>query len=203
MKFLPSYEDYRSMYNWAFLNSLLLALLGASNIQGWVYYIFEKDVTFISHGIAVALVFMLVVAGKMAWNTCKETKGIHSLKRKIRQATEERGPHWITARSSELREVMRNKLMGGISLLPWMAGVVLFIGVLGTVLGLIIGLKDVTPESVASLSSAVPTVASLIKGLSVAFHTTLVGGVCALWLQCNHYLLTKEKVNQFNHIFGD
>jgi hypothetical protein len=41
-------------------------------------------------------------------------------------------------------------------------------------------------------------VAQLLVGLSVAFHTTLVGGLVYLWLRINHFMLVQGQAKLYS-----
>ncbi|MGB0551804.1 MAG: MotA/TolQ/ExbB proton channel family protein [Alphaproteobacteria bacterium] len=56
----------------------------------------------------------------------------------------------------------------------------MFLGLVGTVIGFIVALSGVDPESVCGASAAGPMVTKLILGMSIALYTTLVGAVLYL-----------------------
>ena len=96
------------------------------------------------------------------------------------------------------KEIMRNELVGYTAFIEFSATIALAIGVLGTVIGLILGFANVDPTLLSNVANAGPTVAEVLKGLSVAFHTTLVGGVANLWLRTNHFMLEQASVRVYN-----
>jgi len=67
------------------------------------------------------------------------------------------------------------------------------LGLIGTIIGIVIALKGVDPEAITDPSKAVLMITSLIKGISVAIHTTLVGTVGYFWLTLNVHLLYKHR----------
>ena len=70
------------------------------------------------------------------------------------------------------------------------ANSLVLLGLIGTVIGFIIALSGVDPQSVADVDKIAPMVGELIRGMSVALYTTLVGSILSLWLTINHHILT-------------
>ncbi len=70
-----------------------------------------------------------------------------------------------------------------------------FLGLIGTVIGFIIALSGVDPNAATEIDSVANMVATLISGMSVALYTTLVGAVLYVWLTINHRILTSGSVN--------
>lgn len=183
---------------WSIINFFWAALLAACWHQGWLSYIFEKDVTFISHGIAVGGILVLILS---AWKTFQVSRQLrnHAVMRadyinKIKQ--------WGETARADLREALKTNLMSYVSFVEYFATSALAVGVLGTVVGLVMGFSTLNPSDVANIENAGPAVAQLLKGMSVAFHTTLVGGIINLWLRTNHYLLVQGQSNLFSKIMG-
>ena len=194
---LPSLQN-TLLHKWIALNAFCFALAAAAYSQGWVTYIFEKDVSNVSYMLAIGGViglaisfFKAVALNKREKNVEAESKGFH---KKVYTALSP------SICSSEMRESLKNNLMSNISIVPMIGNILLFLGVLGTVAGLIIGFYGITPASVSTVSGMVPVVAGLLKGLSIAFHTTLVGGIFSLWLQLNNFLLTQSSSGIYQKI---
>ena len=81
------------------------------------------------------------------------------------------------------------KLSQRIVLVRHAAGSLVLLGLIGTVIGFIIALSGVDPESASDVQSIAPMVSSLIEGLSTALYTTLIGSVLNVWLMINYRLL--------------
>jgi len=75
----------------------------------------------------------------------------------------------------------------------WLADMLMFFGLTGTIVGAIIAFSGVDPEQVSNVDNIIPMVSSLIYGIGVALYTTLVGSVGYVWLSFLHHLLNKEK----------
>ncbi len=66
---------------------------------------------------------------------------------------------------------------------------------IGTVIGFIIALSGVDPDTAKNADSIATMVATLINGMSVALYTTLVGAVLHIWLIVNYRILTSGTVD--------
>ena len=56
-------------------------------------------------------------------------------------------------------------------------------------IGFIIALSGVHPDAAADVSSIGPMISTLIRGMSIALYTTLVGSLLNIWLMVNVRLL--------------
>lgn len=185
-----------SLSKWAVVNALWLALLGACWHQGWLQYVFDKDVTYISHGIGIASLLVLILC---FWKQLRLSR-LMSRSELLIQAYAERVLKAGADRRAEVREALRNELMSYGAVIEYFATFALAVGVLGTVVGLVMGFSTLNPADVANPDNAGPAVAQLLRGLSVAFHTTLVGGIANLWLRTNHFLLMQSSVSLYNKV---
>ena len=84
---------------------------------------------------------------------------------------------------------LKLKLASRIAVVRHIAGSLVFLGLIGTVIGFMIALSGVNPEDAADISAIGPMVSTLIGGMSVALSTTLVGAVLNIWLMVNYRLL--------------
>ena len=96
--------------------------------------------------------------------------------------------------------MVRLKLSHRIAIVRHTANSLVFLGLVGTVIGFIVALSGVDPESVSSAEAVGPMVAKLIQGMSITLYSTLVGAVLYLWLIVNHRMLASETVNLINTI---
>jgi biopolymer transport protein ExbB/TolQ len=88
-----------------------------------------------------------------------------------------------------LLAVVRIQLVQRISVIRHIAGNLVLLGLIGTVVGFIIALSAVDPTTAGDVRSVAPMVAALVNGMSTALYTTLVGSILHIWLMCNHQLL--------------
>ncbi|MBE0627801.1 MAG: MotA/TolQ/ExbB proton channel family protein [Burkholderiales bacterium] len=69
------------------------------------------------------------------------------------------------------------------------AGILIMLGLVGTVIGFIVALSGVDPQQVPTVENVAPMVARLINGMSIALYTTLFGSVLHLWLMVTQRIL--------------
>ena len=84
---------------------------------------------------------------------------------------------------------LKLKLASRIAVVRHIAGSLVFLGLIGTVIGFMIALSGVNPEDAADISAIGPMVSTLIGGMSIALSTTLVGAVLNIWLMVNYRIL--------------
>ena len=89
----------------------------------------------------------------------------------------------------------RIKMGSRIGIVRHIANTLVFLGLIGTVLGFIIALSGVDPDLASDVKSVGPMVSTLINGMSVALYTTLVGAVFNIWLMINYRLLASGTIN--------
>lgn len=193
MDWFSSFSRNGLIYRWIVINILWASLVGAAYSFGWLQYIFTKDETFITHGIVLAFLPVLIL-------TLRKALRLNGLFKRTSELSATYHKAASLADRTDVREALKNKLMASNAAISFSASALLAVGVLGTVTGLIIGFSDVTPQAVSDATNAAPTVATLLKGLSVAFHTTLVGGICNLWLLCNNFILNQASAILFAKI---
>ena len=70
-----------------------------------------------------------------------------------------------------------------------MAGTLVLLGLIGTVVGFIIALSGVDPDKASDFDAVAPMISTLIQGMSTALFTTLAGAVLNVWLMINFHLL--------------
>ena len=70
-----------------------------------------------------------------------------------------------------------------------------FLGLIGTVIGFIIALSGVDPSRATEVDNVARMIATLISGMSVAMYTTLAGSVLYVWLSVNHRILANGSVS--------
>jgi biopolymer transport protein ExbB/TolQ len=90
---------------------------------------------------------------------------------------------------------LKLKLVTRISIVRHIGNSLVVLGLIGTVIGFIIALSGVDPETVGDVKAVGPMVSTLIQGMSVALYTTLVGAVLNIWLMINYQLLAGGTAN--------
>jgi biopolymer transport protein ExbB/TolQ len=90
---------------------------------------------------------------------------------------------------------LRLKLSSRIAAVRHIANSLVLLGLIGTVIGFIVALSGIDSRSVADVDAIGPMVSSLVEGMSIALHTTLVGSVLNVWLMIGYRLLEGGTVN--------
>ena len=80
-------------------------------------------------------------------------------------------------RRSTKSQMVRLKLSNRIAFVHHTANSLVFLGLVGTVIGFIVALSGVDPGTISIAKAVGPLVANLIQGMSIALYTTLAGAV--------------------------
>jgi hypothetical protein len=187
-----SSDPYRSVLvlRFALLNVLAFALLGAATIQGYVGMVLDADRTYLSVIIFAVFLAGLAICAHKVWQTSGEIDALN-------------GPQGL--RASSLAHLikfdenntptvqdgsMRLRLAQRISVVRHLANTLVLLGLIGTVLGFIIALSGVSPEQASDVNAIAPMVSTLIRGMSTALYTTLIGSILNVWLMANFQILS-------------
>jgi biopolymer transport protein ExbB/TolQ len=87
------------------------------------------------------------------------------------------------------------KLTNRIVVVRHIANALVFLGLIGTVIGFIIALSGIDPESASNAENVSAMVTTLIGGMSVALYTTLIGAVLYIWLIVGYRILVTGTVD--------
>lgn len=63
------------------------------------------------------------------------------------------------------------------------------LGLIGTVIGFIIALSGINPNTASNASSIQTMISAMILGMGIALHTTLLGAILNLYLMINLWIL--------------
>jgi hypothetical protein len=179
------------------LNLVAGALLGAAWLKGWVGVVFSGDSTQLVLVITIVFAFGLASCARKIFLTSSE---INQLKdagphRSARVARYLEGLRGRDAPSRGLAaSALKMKLGARIASVRHLANSLVFLGLIGTVIGFIIALSGIEPDAAADVEAIGPMVSTLIDGMSVALYTTLVGAILNIWLMVNYRLLESGTV---------
>jgi hypothetical protein len=183
---------YVLLLRFALINLLGFALFGAAYIQGWVDKVLLGDQSYLSIVIAVVFVGGLAFCALRVWQTSRDINQVKVFN-PLSSSTTADYIAKLRGRNGESRGILastlRLKLSQRITAVRHAAGSLVLLGLIGTVVGFIIALSGVDPESASDVKSIAPMVSTLIGGLSTALYTTLVGSVLNVWLMINYRLL--------------
>jgi hypothetical protein len=195
---------YLLLLRFALINLLGLALVGAAYAQGLVEMVLVADGTYLS-----ALIFFVFLGGLglcayKIWQTSRELNQVRSFDPLVASRAAEYIAQ-LRGLSGEGRGILaaslRLKLTQRIAAVKHIAGSLVLLGLIGTVIGFIIALSGVHPESAADVKAITPMVSTLIAGMSTALYTTLVGSVLNVWLMINYQVLAGGTVKLITALF--
>jgi biopolymer transport protein ExbB/TolQ len=148
--------------------------------------------------IGAVFLFGLVSCARKIWQTSAEMNQVRQADlpgdtriARYLASVRRRDGHARTLAASALKL----KLAARISSIRHLANSLVFLGLIGTVVGFIIALSGVNAEAAADVDSIGPMVSTLIGGMSVALYTTLVGAILNIWLMTNYRLLEGGTIN--------
>ncbi len=183
---------YLLMLRFVLINMLGFALLAAAQIQGLVGMVLAADQTYLS-----ALIFFVFLGGLglcalKVWQTSQDLNQVRAFDPlEASRAAEYMGQ--LRGRGGDSRAILasslRLKLTQRITVVRHVAGTLVLLGLIGTVVGFIIALSGVDPERASDVTAITPMISTLIAGMSTALYTTLVGSVLNVWLMINYQML--------------
>ncbi len=190
--------SYLLWLRFSMVNMAAFAVVGVAYMQGWVDMVLVADNTGLSLVILAAFVIGLALAAHKTLQTSRE----------LNCAREFDPPRWSRAaryleatsgRNADSRAMVASalklKLATRISIVKHIGNSLVVLGLIGTVIGFIIALSGVDPDTVGDVKAVGPMVSTLIQGMSVALYTTLVGAVLNIWLMINYQLLAGGTAN--------
>jgi len=187
----------------ALFNIVAVGLLAAVYLQGWLDGATSGYTAWLTIGISAVFVFGLLLCAQRIWRTNCELNDAGQTD----PPDTSRVGHYLTkvaGRPAESRTIsanlLRNRLGNQITIVRQTADSLVFLGLVGTVIGFIVALSGVDPQASAQLDEVATMVATLVAGMSIALYTTLVGAVLHVWLMVNHRLLATGTSNLFNAI---
>jgi biopolymer transport protein ExbB/TolQ len=188
--------QYLLLVRFGLINLVCMSLLAAAYLQGWLDAILKADLVELSGAITALFVYGWIHCAIAVWRTSQELNGVDEA---APQADSHAGQY---LRALELENanhevasgVLRLRLTNRISVVRHVANSLVFLGLIGTVIGFIIALSGVDAEAASDAERVGGIISNLISGMSVALNTTLVGAVLYVWLIVNHRLLTTGTV---------
>lgn len=181
----PIAQRHGLLLRFALVNILALALVGAAAGQGWIGQLLAAEGS--AYSIAIALVFAagLILAGHRAGQL---SQALNEVRRFAVDEAPPAPPYLHAAAGADgqsraiLASTLRLKLIARIAPVKHIANSLVLLGLVGTVVGFIIALSGVEPEAAADVGAIGPMISTLIAGMAIALHTTLVGSLLHLWL---------------------
>ena len=180
------------------INAVALALAVIAWLQGLVAPIFATDTTYLTHLIVAVFAVGLATCLRRIVQISRELNAV----KEGRPAPGTRAGQFLAqARDTDsqgrasLAGALRLKLSSRIAGVRQFANNLVLLGLIGTVVGFIMALSGVDPDTVGDAAAIAPMVSNLIEGMGVALYTTLVGSVLNIWLMLNCRLLETASVS--------
>lgn len=200
--------SYVLLLRFALVNLLGFGLLALAATQGFVGQVMAADRTYLSAAIFVVFLGGLAVC---AWKMVRTSRELNRV-RNFNPLVASRAAEYLakirgnsSAGRGILADALRLKLSQNIAVVRQTAGSLVLLGLIGTVIGFIIALSGVDPETASDVSAVGPMISTLISGMSTALYTTLIGSILNIWLMVNHQLLASGTVKLITAIqeFGE
>ena len=204
----PWLYRYLLVLRFAVFNMVAFGLGVAVYFQGWLEGALEGYTAWLSGTIFLVFLFGLGLCADRVWRTSRELNDIRDgLPRPGSRAA--KYVDAIAGQRADTRilraSILRSRIGNHIAVVHQTANSLVFLGLVGTVIGFIVALSAVDPQSSVSVDNIAPMVATLLKGMSIALYTTLLGSVFHLWLLVNYRMLSTGAMHLFNAIvdFGE
>ncbi len=189
---------YLLFVRFALVNTVATALLVAAYLQGWLDGVLTAYLMELSVVIFLVFLYGLVLCGVQIWRHSVELNDVKAgtadpRSRAGRFMSQIRGvnPESLSIKADALRLKLTDRIVG----VRHIANSLVFLGLIGTVIGFIIALSGVDPAAGTEVENVAAMISVLINGMSVALHTTLVGAVLYIWLIINYRILVTGTVD--------
>lgn len=189
---------YLLLVRFALFNLVAAGLTAAAYLQGWMDGLIKAHLVELTLVIVAVFMFGLVTCTARVWQTSRELNDVKA----GRPAPRSRAGRYVAGVRNGDREsrsvqasVLRLKLTNRIAIVRQVANILVFLGLIGTVIGFLIALSGVDPQAASDVERVAPMVSKLIQGMAVALNTTLVGAILYVWLIVDHRILATGTLN--------
>jgi hypothetical protein len=194
---------YLLVIRFVLINVVAIGLVGAAYLQGWLAGLFVSHTLILTGTIFLVFLYGLMLCGIKVWRTSAE---LNDVKTGSPDPDSRAGKFFrsVETNYAESRTVrvgmLRLKLSHRIVIVRHIASSLVFLGLIGTVIGFIIALSGVDAKAITEVENVAPMVSTLINGMSIALYTTLLGAVLNIWLTVNHRILATGTVDLITSI---
>jgi biopolymer transport protein ExbB/TolQ len=194
------YRRYLLLLRFALLNATAAAFIGAVWMQGWLDQMFATDSYHVVKLICIVFLFGLQ---QCAARIIKLSTELNELD-EVGSRGEGRHAGYLRAAAAldgsgraALAGTLRLKLATRLASIRYIAGLLVLLGLIGTVIGFIIALAGIDPAAAGDLQAIGPMVSQLVEGMAIALYTTLAGSILNIWLMLNYRLLEHGTVHLY------
>lgn len=160
------------IYKLIILNVLAVVWLATSDFQTkWFRDLFFSDTTKINYFTAGLFLFASLMLLWEAWQINRQVNA-HA----TGEVFESSGDLWVTD-------------------LDWLersAGWMLFLGLIGTLYGLMISLSAVNTGNLSSIEGIKQIAVQMMAGLRIELSTTIIGAIASFWMEVNFAMVVRE-----------
>lgn len=185
------------------LNVVAAGLVSSVYLQGWLDDSLQGYTGWLTLLICAVFVFGWLICAARIWRTNFELNAAADGQPPV-SSRAAKYLESVAGKSAEARTIcaglLRNQLGNQIAIVRYTADSLVFLGLVGTVIGFIVALSGVDPRASTQVEEVASMVGTLIAGMSIALYTTLVGAVLHVWLMVNHRMLATGTSNLFNAI---
>ena len=189
---------YLLVLRFMLVNLVAVSLLVAAYLQGWLDGFFTSYTMELSAAIMLVFLYGLVTCGARTWRITVE---LNDVKVGNPKPSSWAGKHLRNVRDSDPARhsvhagALRLKLSNRVAGVRHIANSLVFLGLIGTVIGFIIALSGVDPAATTDVDNVAAMVSTLVNGMAVALYTTLVGAVLYVWLIIDYRILATGTVH--------
>jgi hypothetical protein len=189
---------YLLVVRFALINLVAFSFLAATYLQGWLKPLTNSHLWELLALIAAVFLYGLAICAWRIWQTNSELDALDAPgdatvpgeAGRFLAMTRGKSSDFIAAQSG----ILRLRLTNRIAIVGQTANALVFLGLIGTVVGFIIALSGVDPEAATDASRIAPMISKLINGMAVALNTTLEGAVLYIWLLIDYRILASGTV---------
>lgn len=182
----------------ALFNAVCFGLFGWAWFAGWAQMVLENDASYITWVIGA------LFAIGWFWCACR----VAEFTSYLNETSANKG-YWLNlwrggtvtsrdgstrigmgmSRTPALRESIQIRLASKIAPVRQMAGILVILGLIGTVVGFIMATQALDMAAVGDTDRAAAMLGDLMAGMGVALYTTLCGAVASIWLMTCYRIL--------------
>ena len=184
---------YLLLLRYSLVNALGLVFTIVIFTQGYLNKAIKGDVT----NVVILIIFLfligLILASMKAFWISRELNDSYSEKNKTNSMLND-----FLKKAEKLDASSRANLVSSVKInisikinnIRFIANILVILGLIGTVIGFIIALSGVDGSVSSNPEEVGKMVATLVKGMSVALYTTLVGSILSVWLNICYQILS-------------
>ena len=194
---------YLLIFRFALLNAACFGVLGAAWLQDWLDAMLESSAWLMCLGIFATFLVGFAICTLKVVRTSLELNQVRDGRPAPGSRAAGHLDRYPGGNADDRRiaaDLLRFRMANHVSIVGYIANTLVFLGLIGTVIGFIVALSSVEPGVTGNVRQIAPMVASLIDGMGIALYTTLVGAVLHVWLIVNHRMLATGTLHLYNAI---